>query len=294
MTFPIPQKIIQVTFNDDNEKELSLKLENGDAEIIDFNNERCSLNLNETEYDMLKNLIDDQQKNLCICGSEYFLNGRDFCFFLYDISSLVWYLGKLSSKFNKLKKIKPSDDELLHNRIHAEIAFHLQNIGKNPCFERTNSKEKVPDLHFEDKDIEIKTIKSSISNDEESFKKFSRSFRTQHDKALDKIDEGGIIIMGFWSTVMNNNLRAYFNGLCSSQIQLKENTTIIVLDGRKTLQDYFIHIPTKYAQECIREFAEGGYKKISPHAYGDSIRREGFPCGKSFDPFTGQYTIRIG
>ena len=287
------QKINEIGFNSQ-EKKLFLNLDDGDSEFIKFNDERCFLKLSENEYLILKDVIDNQQNNLRICGNEYFLGGRDYCFFLYDISSLVWYLGKLPSKFNRLKKIKPSDDELLHNRVHAEIAFFLDQNQKNPEFERENSKGKLPDLHFDNKDVEVKTIKSYFNNDRESFLKFSRSFRTQHEKALDKIDQNGIIIVGFWSKTMNNNLRAYFRGLHSTEIKLKENTTILILDGEKTLQDYFVHIPTKYAQECIREFAERGYRRISPYSYGDSIRREGFPCGKEFNPLTGKYTIRFG
>lgn len=278
------EKVIQISINKENEKKLVLDLDSQAKEYATLDDSTYPLNLNSSATSILQEIITKKHSNLLKCANGYHDSGRNFYFFLYDLVSLAWYLEKLPAKFDKLKKIKPTDKELLHNRIHAQLAYHYQTLGHELGFENKNSKGRVPDLHIKERDVEVKTVLIAVENEQDSFLDFSKSFRNSHQRGIKQIEDGGIIIMGFRSQNINNIFKEYFKGMHSTKVpELKNNNTILVLEGKKVFEDFYMSLPSNQIEKDIKDFAESGYKRV-PYAYLGDLSREGFPHGRQNAP----------
>ena len=274
------EKPIKIYLDKQKDQKLIIDLDSGNKEHVTLNDSTYPVNLPDSSLLLLDEIIMEQQDRLLECAKDYLQSGRDTYFFLYDLISLCVYIDDLPKRFNKLKKIAPTDDELLHNRIHAELGSEYQKQNKSLGFEEENTKKRIPDLHVDSLDIEIKTITKSVLTDEDRIS-FSKSFRNSHDAALSQIDDGGMIVIGMWSQRMNNELKAYFSNLCFTSLpQVGSNKTILVLEGNKVFEDYFVVLPSNQAQNLIYEFAKSGYKRIDPMSYMNHMSREGFPHGQ--------------
>jgi len=289
------EKPVKIYLDGQKEHKLIVDLDSGNKEHVTLNDSTYSIGLTDSSLSILNEIVTNQQTRLLKCVIDYRQSGRDTYFFLYDLVSLCVYVEKLPERFNKLKKIAPTDDELLHNRIHAELGVEYQSQNKSLGFEKENSKQRVPDLHIDSLDVEIKTITSPVLTDDDRIS-FSRSFRNSHDSALSQIDDKGMIVIGMWSQRINNELRTYFGNSCSTTIpQVQQDKTVLVLEGDKIFEDYFMTLRSDQAQKIIREFAESGYKRIDPLSYMRQMSRKGFPHGRINKPGSGMmYMRRMG
>lgn len=289
------EKPVKIYVDDQKEQKLIVDLDSGNKEHVTLNDSTYSIGLTDSSLSILNDIVTNQQTRLLKCVIDYRQSGRDTYFFLYDLVSLCFYVEKLPERFNKLKKIAPTDDELLHNRIHAELGVGYQSQNKTLGFEKGNTKQRVPDLHIDSLDVEIKTIINPVFTDGDRIS-FSKSFRNSHDSALSQINDGGMIVIGMWSQRINNELLAYFGNSCSTTIpQVQHDKTVLVLEGDKIFKDFFMTLPSDQAQEIIRGFAESGYKKIDPMSYGSRMSRAGFPHGRINKPGSGMmYMRRMG
>lgn len=286
------ERVVKIYLDEQNgEKRLVIDLDSGAKEFSILTDKTYPLNLTESAISRLDEIVTKQQTNLVICADSYSRSGRTFYFFLYDLVSLSWFLDKLPSKFNKLKKIKPNDDELLHNRIHAQLAVQYQDLGYELGFEKPNSTGRVPDLHIDSKDVEIKTIINPILTEKE-YIDFSLSFRNSHDTAIKQIDAGGMVVIGIWSQRVNNVLKAYFRGMYNAKTpEVQSDITVLVLEGNKVFEDYYMTVTSHLAKDCIRGFAESGYKRIDPMEYMRNMTRAGFPHGRQQAPDSGMMYV---
>jgi len=289
------EKPIKIYLDDQKEQKLSVDLDSGNEEHVTLNDSTHPVGLTDSSLSILNDIVTNQQTRLLKCAVDYRQSGRDTYFFLYDLVSLCVYVEKLPERFNKLKKIASTENELLHNRIHAELGIGYQSQNKTLGFEKENTKQRIPDLHIDSLDVEIKTIISPVLTTDDRIS-FSKSFRNSHDSALSQIDDGGMIVIGMWSQRINNELRVYFGNSCSTTIpQVQHDKTVLVLEGDKIFEDYFVTLPSDQAQEIIRGFAESGYKKIDPMSYMSRMSRAGFPHGRITKSGSGMmYMRRMG
>jgi hypothetical protein len=65
-----------------------------------------------------------------------------FIFFLYDLSSYAYFLDQLPSKFGKLKNLDGNYENLLHDRVIAQLAVGYQNQNNTIDYEVHNSLDK--------------------------------------------------------------------------------------------------------------------------------------------------------
>ena len=288
------EKPIKIYLDKQKDQKLIIDLDSGNKEHVTLNDSTYPVNLSDSSICILDEIVTGQQNRLLKCVTDYRQSGRDTYFFLYDLVSLCVYVDQLPERFNKLKKIAPTDDELLHNRIHAELGVGYQTQNKSLGFEEENTKKRIPDLHIDSLDVEIKTITKPVLSDEDRVS-FSKSFRNSHDTALSQIDDGGMIVIGMWSQRINNELKVYFNNICFTTLpQVGSNKTVLVLEGEKVFEDYFVTLPSNQAQDLIREFAESGYKRIDPMSYMSSMSRKGFPHGRITSGPGMMYSRRMG
>ena len=288
------EKPVKIYLEKTKDQKIIIDLDSGNKEHVILNDSTYPVNLSDSSLLILDEIVTEQQDRLIKCLKDYSQSGRDTYFFLYDLVSLCAYIDNLPERFNKLKKIAPTDDELLHNRIHAELGLGYKKQNKSLGFEEENTKKRIPDLHIDSLDVEIKTITKPVLTDEDRIS-FSKSFRNSHDSAMSQIDDGGMIVIGMWSQRMNNEFKAYFNNLCFTTLpQVGTNKTVLVLEGDKVFEDYFVVLPSNRAQDLIYEFARSGYKKIDPMSYMNRMSREGFPHGRITSGSGMIYSRRMG
>jgi len=167
---------------------------------------------------------------------------------------------------------------LLHDRVIAQLAVQYQKQGNAIDFEILNPKNKKPDLHVNSRDLEVKTIVSGAINHPDHFVRFSKSVRNRFLEACDQIYlEKDMIVIVPWSQIMINTLKTYYQGMFSYTLPpFKEGKTILLLEGEKPFEDFYLEVPSKDICNHIREFSESGYKRISALSYMGAIRRNGF------------------
>ena len=89
------------------------------------------------------------------------------------------------------------------------------------------------------------------------YQKFFISFERQFEKARQQIHNDGMIIVGFWSKRINNELKEYFSDKIINNLpEIQKNTTVLVLEGNKPLEEYYVCIPTNQALELIKNYCE--------------------------------------
>ncbi len=91
-----------------------------------------------------------------------------------------------------------------------------------------------------------------------------------------------------WSQIMTNTLKTYYQGMFSYTLpSFKGGKTILLLEGEKPFEDFYLEIPSKSICDDIREFSESGYKRISSLSNLGSIRRRGFFVTRSSNTARG-------
>jgi hypothetical protein len=285
----INEHVIDVyTSENDGRRQFGLKLSSGDSEYVDFDNQRIPLDFSSNSFTILKDLVSKNSEILKKWVNDYKENGRDYYFFLYDLPTLAKFLSELPMQFNKLKKLKGDHEELLHNRMIAQLAVQYQNQGCNIDLEVTNDRG-VPDLHINGNDLDIKTIVTPAINHPDHFVRFSKSVRNRFSDAIKQIHiETDMIAIAPWSQIMNNTLKEYYRGMFVTKLPTFEGgKTILVLEGEKPYEDYYYIIPSDQICDDIRNFAENGYQRISDLSYLGSIRRNGYAVTRSGSPRLG-------
>lgn len=289
------ERIDQLYIKDeDSQMKFGAKLNNGMEFLLSLDDKQKPIVFTKSEFAILKDIVTTRNDELIQCANGYKESGRDFEYFFYDVVALSWYVEKLPIAFSKLKKIEFAS-ELMHDRIHAQLAYHYKKLGANIEIEIKHGNEKKPDLRIDGTELEVKSLISSVINTPESFLKYSKSFRNATSSAGEQIVTNGVIAIAPWSIVMNNVWKEYFRGLYSSTLPMpKPNGVIIVLDGGKVLEDYYLMFDSReIAIEQIRLFAESGYKRIDAMSYLRNIRRTGFAVGKS-GSLSDMHNIGIG
>lgn len=249
--FADPEKI----YVNDEKTELILQLKDGSYYSKNLVNNFGMVNLKST--DILENIINKSHENLIKCVFGYRETNRDYKTFIYDLFTLALFLEKLPSEFSKLEKINPDSKDLMHNRIHAQIAHYYQvsnhTIGIEPPF------EKRPDLKIDNRYVEIKTMLKRFSEPSSYFD----NFKSQLESGLEQVGEGGLVIIGMWSRLFNTVFKEYV-GVSSSDYILSTNETevAILLEGSYPLYDTYFTKPVRSMNEIMHTFCnEGGYTR---------------------------------
>lgn len=288
--------------NNNSIKELIIQFKSGNRELSALTNTQYPYHLSEKAMTILDYILKYNQDELISCANGYYNSGRDYYVFLYDLSALCWLLEKLPEEFQLLKNIQSDGNELLHNRLVSQLSFELQKKYSNPEYEK-NFQGSNPDLFSNSIHIEVKTILSSMMDDEESvnrddplahlYQKFFISFERQFEKARRQIHNDGMIIMAFWSKRINNELKEYFSDKIVNDLpEIKKNTTIVVIEGRKPIEENYVCLPTNQVLELIKNYCDNGRNLVGPMAYMGTMLRDGFP--KKTSNHDGFMMFRMG
>ncbi|MBI1829409.1 MAG: hypothetical protein HY222_03145 [Thaumarchaeota archaeon] len=283
------------TIENNGQMKVGAKLNNGMSFTLSLDDKQRPLHFTNSEFSVLKEIITTNNDKLIKCVNGYKTSDRNFEYFFYDLAALAWYIDKLPQEFSKLKKVSASADELMHDRIHAQLAYHYKNLGKKTEIEVKHADGTKPDLRIDGIELEIKSLVSAMENTPESFLQYSKSFRNAISAASKQIIDRSVIAIAPWSQIMNNVWKVYFRGLFSTKIpELKPDNVIIVLDGGKVLEDFYLVFKSKdIALEQIRIFAESGYQRIDVMSYMNRMNRTGFMLEKS-GSLSDMHNIGIG
>lgn len=273
----------------DNTRQVGVKLTSGTSEYVDLNNQSAPLNYPDKALSILENIVRENKLKLKEWANLYKENKRDFYFFIYDLTALAFYLEQLPRRFNMLQSIKGSYENLMHNRIMAQLAVEYKKQRNTVNCEVQNDRNKKPDLQINDRYLEVKTIVSAGINHPDHFVRFSKSIRNRFDEACKQIDvKNDVIVVVPWSQIMSNILKTYYYSMFNNVLPaFSGGTTILVFEGEKPFEDFYLEFPSKIVCEDIREFSESGYKRISPMSYLGSFRRKGFAITRSSDSSLG-------
>lgn len=256
--------------------ELVIFFQSGKEQFSTVNNKNYSYYLSSNAIDILKSIVNEQQTVLIESAYGYYDSGRTYLIFLYDLVMLCWCLDKLGSNFQSLKNVTNGERELLHNRIVLQTSIQLNKKFNNLEFEK-GLNGRYPDLFANNYYFEIKTVNTPVLS-QEDYKLFFKNFERQFKHGQGQISNKGIIFMGFWSKRVNNELLEYFPNLVKTNFdELKNNHTILVLEGNKPLCDYYVQIPTSNVLELISDYCTGGHKRLPSMTYGNDMMRQGFP-----------------
>lgn len=307
MSNNIPNDLVDKIIQDNKGeiKKISVKHRNNQTDLIIFfksgkeqytclTDKKYVYHLSTKSIEILKSIVSKQQKVLINCAIGYYDSGRDYLIFLYDLVTLCWFLDNLSEDFESLTNMDNGDRELLHNRLVSQLAFQLnEKYGDIKSEENFNGRH--PDLFTNTTHIEIKTVLSLVLS-KEDYVTFYDDFERQFNKAKGQISNNGMIIIGFWSKRINNELQEYFSDKLTSHIHdVKKNITIIVLDGNTPLRDRYVVIPTDFVLELIKDYCENGHEKINPVAYLNTMMRTGFPYSiRGTDPSHISFMMKMG
>jgi hypothetical protein len=277
------------TSNINNLRQFGVKLTSGASEFIEFDNQNTPLDFSNTAFYILDELVTKNKILLKEWANKYKENERDFYFFIYDLSSLAYFLDQLPSQFQKLRQLNGNYEDLLHNRVIAQLAVQYQKQGNAIDCEILNSKDRNPDLHVNQHDLEVKSIVSRGINHPDHYVRFSKSVRNRFDEACEQIYvEQDMVAIVPWSQIMTNTLKTYYRGMFSYALpSFKSGKTILLLEGEKPFEDFYIEFPSKSICDDIREFSESGYKRISSLSYLGSVRRKGFAITRSGNTAVG-------
>ena len=256
-------------------KQLIIKFKSGNKELSDLTNTQYTYHLSEKSIILLEDIIDNNQDELISCAKGYFRSGRDYYIFFYDLASLCWLIEKLPDRFQRLKKIQSDGNELLHNRLTVQLAFEYQKRFSQIEYEKDFHGSK-PDLFINSVNIEVKNILVSMA--ETDYQEFYDSFKRQFEKARRQIHNDGMIIMGFWSKRINNELKEYFKSSVEDKLtNIEKNITVLVIEGDKPLKEHYICLPIEQTLESIKNYCDGGHNQVDPMAYMKTMMRNGFP-----------------
>ncbi len=110
------------------------------------------------------------------------------------------------------------------------------------------------------------------------YQKFFISFERQFEKARHQIHNDGVIIVGFWSKRINNELREYFSDKIQKDLPtISKGNTIIVIEGSTPLEEYYVSLSTNHVLELIKNYCDHGRNLVNPMAYMNIMIRNGFP-----------------
>lgn len=169
-----------------------------------------------------------------------------------------------------------------------DLAFVLQKkYSAKPEYEKI-FKGSNPDLFCNSTHIEVKTILSSMIDDEkplnkndplaELYQKSFISFERHFKKAIRQIHNDGMIIAGFWSKRINNELKEYFSDRIVNDLpDIQKGTTVLVIEGNKPLEEHYVCLPTNQVLELMKNYCDHGRKLVNPMAYMTTMMRNGFP-----------------
>lgn len=271
------------TSNKNNSRQFGVKLTSSVSEYIEFDKQRIPLDFPNSTFSILEELVSKNKVLLKDWANQYKENERDFYFFIYDLSAHAYFLDQLPPQFQKLRQLDGSYENLLHDRTIAQLAIQYQKQGNTIDYEVLNSKKRNPDLHVNKRDLEVKSIVTKGINHPDHFVRFSKSVRNRFLDACDQIYlEQDMIVVVPWSQIMVNNLKTYYKGMFSYTLPpFKEGKTILLLEGEKPFEDFYLEFSSNDICNDIREFSESGYKRISSLSYMGSIRRNGFAITRS-------------
>ena len=219
---------------------LNLKLDNDTTLSFEFENDRVQITFDKSYFKLLRRTINNNSNAFVKLANLYNEKTRDFHTFLYDLIILIYFTSKLPNKFQQLleRQELTSEGDLMHNRILAQTAFYLR-TKHTVTLNQKAKKRPSPDLTVDNFFVDIKTINSRYYLDQRSLEKFVKVIEEKYNKAMKQTDNG-IVFISFWSKNMNALFQDYFHGLYTTQpYPLKKNSCYFILDGRKTLEDFY-------------------------------------------------------
>jgi len=289
--------------NNNSAKELVIQFKSGNKESSELTNTQYTYHLSENAIKILEYILNNNQEELISCAKGYYDSRQDYYIFLYDLSALCWLLEKLPDEFQLLKNIQRDGNELLHNRLVSQLAFELQKkYLSTPEYEK-NFQGSNPDLFSNSIHIEVKTILSSMMDDEPPvnrddplahlYQKFFISFERQFKKARRQIHNDGMIIVGFWSKRINNELKEYFSDKIQKDLpEISKGITAIIIEGDKPLEEFYVCLQTNHVLELMKDYCDNGRNLVNSMAYMTTMMRNGFP--KSSSNRDGFMMFRMG
>ncbi len=161
------------TSNINNLRRFGVELTSGASEYIEFDNQNASLGFSNTAFSILEELVIKNKTLLKEWANKYKENERDFYFFIYDLSSLAYFLDQLPAQFQKLRQLNGNYEDLLHDRVIVQLAVQYHRQGNAIDCEIPNFKKRSPDLHVNQHDLEVKSIVSRGINHPDHFVRFS-------------------------------------------------------------------------------------------------------------------------
>lgn len=257
------------------EKNLNLKMENGDFQFIDLSNV-----FNDSEILILKQWIVKDPRNLVKIANEYEKNGRQFYHFLYDVAALVKSISKIPLKYHsQIMDTIETGDRLMHNRILAEIANSYLEKGHIVEIELPVKKDSPkPDLSIDGVIADVKTILTSTINDRASCADFAHKLKKdieEPEKTRSQIGPNGIFFIAPWSGIINSIFYTYFHKMKMEGKHnfqranfyehlpaLGKNQTIFVLSTSNAFTNGYLVFDTKWVADIIEDFVEQGYPTI--------------------------------
>lgn len=296
---------IEKIFIQDNKsiKELVIQFKSGNKELSELTNTDYPYHLSQNALYILEYILNNNQEELISCANGYYNSKRDYYIFLYDLSALCWLLEKLPDEFQLLKNIQSDGNELLHNRLVSQLSFVLQNKYSTKLEYEKNFRGSNPDLFCNSTHIEVKTVLSSMMNDKKSlnkfeplselYQKFFISFERHFKKAIRQIHNDGMIIVGFWSKRINNELKEYFSDkIVNNFPNIQKGTTVLVIEGDKPLEEHYVYLHTTQVLDLIKNYCDHGHNLVNPMAYSKTMMRVGFP--KQISNNDGFMMFRMG
>ena len=279
------ERAVKLFVNEEkNARIVSLDLSSKIRESAVLSDIEIPVDLNDSAFELLKKTIKNSNSQLLKIANEYHDSGREFYSFLYDCVSLAKYVDNLPPQFEKLTRKFSNAGDLMHNRIHAEVANEYKILGYDIDLERRKNGSK-PDLYLDGIFAEVKTIISTGENTPKSFSDFARRVKERHDdEALEQINKDGMVFICMWSHVMNNIFKDYFVDRYSPQIPvLNKGKTVLTIEGKKAFSDFYAVFNSNDFSEEIEQFALSGYKRVSSFSYLGDFRRSGFPVRREGD-----------
>ena len=174
------EKAIKLFLNEENNERLvSLDLSNKMRESAVLSDVEIPVNLSDSAFELLGEMLKTSNPQLLKIANEYHDSGREFYSFLYDCVALSKYVDNLPPQFKKLMKNFSNAGDLMHNRVHSEIANEYKILGYDVDLERQRNGSK-PDLYLDGIFAEVKTIISTGENTPKSFLDFARRIREIH------------------------------------------------------------------------------------------------------------------
>lgn len=291
------------TINSDPDKRINLELNGKIFRFVDLT-EILSAN----SFSVLNQLITKNKNDLVEIANRYEEGGRQFYNFLYDLVAITKTLDGLPTEFQSLANVGNNSELLMHNRVLLELASKYR--SNHTIKLEQNRGGTKPDLFIDENYVEVKTVLSPRTNDQQSFEEFAQKFEEVVNKARNQVGKDGVIFIALFSGIMNSLFYAFYYEMKIKNIHdfdgweisttiptIEKGKTIIVIPTTTAFVDYYLIFDTKTAISSVQLFAKSRHKifemtdRIMDYMKIQPPLRNGFPVGECG---SGQISFSVG